>query len=192
MKKKTMALVAAMLLIVGVVIGNTLALLNDKTGSVVNTFTTSDIKIKLEEPEGQKNDYKFKMVPGYTIKKDPFITVEAGSEACFLFVKLEEEKKFEQYMTYTVVKEWTPLEEGSNIYYQKVDATDTDKTFKILEGDTVTVREGVTKGMMNSLTSSNYPELKITAYASQRYMDSNKTEFKPEVAWANVNSSSSN
>lgn len=74
MKKRTMALLAAMLLIVGVVIGSTLAWLTAKTETVTNTFTTSDINIELKETKGTKTDnthYSFKMIPGYTIEKDP-------------------------------------------------------------------------------------------------------------------------
>ena len=157
MKKRTMALLAAMLLIVGVVIGSTLAWLTAKTETVTNTFTTSDINIELKETKGTKTDdthYSFKMIPGYTIEKDPKVTVKAGSEACFLFVKLEEENNFGDYMTYTVDRsKWTLLEEGSNIYYQKVDATDADKSFEILNGNVVTVRDTVTKGMMKILNA---------------------------------------
>ncbi len=196
MKKRTMALLAAMLLIVGVVIGSTLAWLTAKTETVTNTFTTSDINIELKETKGTKTDnthYSFKMIPGYTIEKDPVVTVKAGSEACFLFVKLEEENNFGDYMTYTVdTSKWTLLEEGSNIYYQKVDATDADKSFEILKGNVVTVRDTVTKGMMNSLNASNYPKLKITAYASQRYKNSNNEEFDAKIAWDNAKSIPSN
>lgn len=196
MKKRTMALLAAMLLIVGVVIGSTLAWLTAKTETVTNTFTTSDINIELKETKGTKTDnthYSFKMIPGYTIEKDPVVTVKAGSEACFLFVKLEEVNGFGNYMTYAVdTSKWTPLENGSNIYYQKVDATNVDKPFEILEGNVVTVRDTVTKEMMNSLNASNYPELKITAYASQRYKNSNNVEFDVKTAWNNANSISSN
>lgn len=196
MKKRTMALLAAMLLIVGVVIGSTLAWLTAKTETVTNTFTTSDINIELKETKGTKTDnthYSFKMIPGYTIEKDPVVTVKAGSEACFLFVKLEEVNNFGNYMTYTVdTAKWTPLESGSNIYYQKVDATDVDNPFGILEGNVVTVKDTVTKEMMNSLNASNYPELKITAYASQRYKNSNKEEFDAKTAWTNANPIPSN
>lgn len=79
-----MALVAAMLLIVGVVIGSTLAWLTAKTDSVVNTFTPSNIDITLAETP----DVVYKMVPGSTIDKDPVATVLKGSEKCYLFVKV--------------------------------------------------------------------------------------------------------
>lgn len=92
MKKKTLALFLALTLVLVGVIGGTVAWLTDTTESVVNTFTDSDIDITLEETTGE--DYK--MVPGYTISKDPQVTVETSSEKCYLFVKLE---KSENLMT---------------------------------------------------------------------------------------------
>ena len=75
MKKRTMALLAAVLLVVGVAIGGTLAWLTAQSDTVVNTFTTSDIEIELKEDIGKTSNYQFKMIPGYTIDKDPKVTV---------------------------------------------------------------------------------------------------------------------
>ena len=49
MKKKVLALVLAMVLVVVGVAAGTLAWLTAKSDTVTNTFTTSDIKVKLEE-----------------------------------------------------------------------------------------------------------------------------------------------
>lgn len=62
MKKRTLALLVALVLVVGCIIGGTLAWLTAKTDAVVNTFTTSDIDVTLTETEEE-----YKMVPGYTI-----------------------------------------------------------------------------------------------------------------------------
>ena len=100
MKKRTMALLAAVLLVVGVAIGGTLAWLTAKSDTVTNTFTTSDINITLTESTGQE----YKMVPGMDIAKNPKVTVATESEDCYLFVKLEKstDPKFDDYMTYVV------------------------------------------------------------------------------------------
>ena len=66
MKKKTLALVLALTLLVAGVVGGTLAWLTDQTAEVKNTFTVGDINIGLTETT---TDYK--MVPGNTIAKDP-------------------------------------------------------------------------------------------------------------------------
>lgn len=78
MKKRTRALLVAMVLVVGCIIGGTLAWLTTKTDAVVNTFTAGDIDVTLTET---KEEYK--MVPGRIIHKDPKVTVEKGSEECY-------------------------------------------------------------------------------------------------------------
>lgn len=192
MKKRTMALLAAVLLIVGGVIGGTLAWLTAKTTPVVNTFTTSDINIELTEDEGIKNNYKFKMVPGYEITKDPKVTVNGGSEDCFLFVKLEGKNDFDSYLSYTVDSSiWTALTGVPGVYYKTVDASTTNQSWYILAGNKVNVKAEVTKAMMNGLNEAKYPKLEITAYASQRYR-SNNQEFDAQTAWDNANPIPSN
>lgn len=187
-----MALLAAVLLIVGGVIGGTLAWLTAKTTPVVNTFTTSDINIELTEDEGIKNNYKFKMVPGYEITKDPKVTVKGGSEDCFLFVKLEEKNDFASYMDYTVDNSlWTALDGVAGVYYREVTANTEDQSWYILTGNKVNVKGEVTKDMMNGLNETNYPKLEITAYASQLYR-SNNTKFDAKTAWDNAKSILSN
>ena len=86
MKKKSLALLLAIAIVVVGAVAGTVAWLTDKTPSVTNTFTTSDINIELKET---KNN--FQMIPGWNIEKDPKVTVKTGSEACYLFVKLEDD-----------------------------------------------------------------------------------------------------
>ena len=73
---KAAALILALVLVVGCVVGGTLAWLTAESDAVTNTFTTSGITVTLEETTG--NEYK--MIPGYTIHKDPKATVVPGSE----------------------------------------------------------------------------------------------------------------
>ena len=84
---KTVAILLALVLAIGCAVGGTLAWLISETGPVVNTFTYGDINIGLTETTGR--DYT--ITPGVDIKKDPKVTVEANSEACWLFVKVEKE-----------------------------------------------------------------------------------------------------
>ena len=83
MKKKTLALVLALTLLVAGVVGGTLAWLTDQTAEVKNTFTVGDINIGLTETT---TDYK--MVPGNTIAKDPTVTVEEGSDLSYVRMKV--------------------------------------------------------------------------------------------------------
>lgn len=179
MKKRALTLLVALALVVGCVIGGTLAWLTAKTDAVVNTFTTSDIDITLTE-----TNEEYKMVPGWTIHKDPKVTVATGSEECYLFVKLEKSTNFDDYMTYTMAEGWTELENVDGVYYREVETGDMGTEFSVLEGNQVTVRDRVTKEMMTA-SEGNKPTLTITAYASQLYKNNTEIFTAPE-AWANV------
>lgn len=97
MKKKTIAILMAVAVLVGAAAGGTLAWLTAQTDSVENTFTVGNINITLTETDvvegdtnrnNNKNDYHF--VPGDVLAKDPKVTVTADSEACYLFIKVVE------------------------------------------------------------------------------------------------------
>lgn len=183
MKKKGLALVLALtLLIVGIVAG-TLAWLTAKSDVVVNTFTTSDIKVELTE-----TNETYKMVPGYDIHKDPKAKVLAGSEECFLFVKLEKSQNFDSFLTYQMADGWTLVPNETNVYYRKVQTADIGTEYSVLKDDKVTVKGEVTKEMMNALDNGTAakPTLTVTAYASQLHKNAT-TEFTAAEAWANVN-----
>ena len=162
MKKKVISIVAVVLVLC-CAIGGTLAWLADKTDPVVNTFTVGDINIDLDESK----NLDLKMVPGKTITKDPFVKVEANSEACWLCVKVEKSTNFDDFMTYAIADGWTALPGVDGVYYRQVAATTAAVTFPVLAGNTVTVKNDVTKTMLNDLTAATYPTLTFTAYAVQ-------------------------
>lgn len=170
--KKTIALLVAVSMIVGCVIGGTLAWLTAKTDSVTNTFTVGNVDITLAETT---TDYK--MVPGNTIDKDPKVTVKGGSEACWLFVKVGKGNDFDTYMTYTMAAGWMQLtldKDGNPltdlVYYREVPSSTDDTVFSVLANDQVTVKDSVTKGMMDAIDKENAaaPTLTFTAYAVQK------------------------
>lgn len=174
MKKKTLALVLALTLLVAGVVGGTLAWLTDRTAEVKNTFTVGDINIGLTETT---TDYK--MVPGNTIAKDPTVTVKANSEACWLFVQVTESENLDTFITYAIANGWTKLKSG--VYYREVSASDADQPFSVLAGNAVTVNNTVTKEMLTAKDFTN-PTLTFKAYAIQ------KDHFTtPADAWAEVN-----
>ena len=175
MKKKTLVTALALVLVVCCAVGGVLAWLTDKTDAVVNTFTVGDINITLAETT---EDYK--MVPGNDIAKDPKVTVEANSEACWLFVKVEKSDNLDDFITYAIADGWTKLEEG--VYYRQVAATTADTDFAVLEDNQVSVKDNVTKTMLNGLTEETQPTLTFTAYACQ-YANGNGN-FTAADAWA--------
>ena len=191
MKKKTFVLLLALVLIAGAAVGGTLAWLTAKSDTVVNTFTTSDIEITLVETKGG-DDREFKMIPGCTIAKDPKVTVKAGSEKCYLFVKIEELNSFSSFMTDTVAAGWTALNDADSdgvaddgVYYRVIDTAGMGIAYSVLADDQVTVKGEVTKAMMNGLTETTYPTLTFTAYASQ-FSKNNTAPFTAAEAWENV------
>lgn len=152
--KKILALaLCAVLLVCGSVLG-TMAYLTSQD-AVINTFTVGNVAITLDEApvdangdatDGdrvQANEYK--LLPGHEYDKDPIIHVDPKSEACWLFVKVENGISAIEAET-TIAAQmaangWTPIEEGSNIYaYKEIVAGGTDvpvfATFKI-KGDAV-------------------------------------------------------
>lgn len=183
MKKKTFALLLSLVLVFGVVAGGTLAWLTQTTTPVVNTFTYGDINIELGETTGE--DYK--IIPGVDIAKDPKVTVKANSEACWLFVKVEENNwpDFKdgtaRKVDYAIATGWTQGD-GTNIpksvYYREVAATEaTAQEFYVLAGKgttgdlvngVVTVSENLTKTEVNSIAEGIQPKLTFTAYAVQK------------------------
>lgn len=166
MKKKiTITIICAVLSCV-CLIGTTFAWLVDKTDPVENTFTVGNVDIELAESTG----LDLKMVPGNTITKDPKVTVIGGSEACWVFIKIEKSANFDTFMTYALADGWTPLAGNDGVYYREVATSAVDQPFAVLNGDKVTVKDTVTKAMMDAITAgtSTNPTLTFTAYAVQR------------------------
>ena len=153
----------AALLLVAVAVGGTMAWLVDKTENVVNTFTTSNINIDLDEVQENRS---FKMVPGATIAKQPYVTVKADSEACYVFVKVTAENT-DKYIDYDIdTGIWSPLNNVNNVWYKQLDATTADTNYDILLNDSVTVLDTVTNTDMDA-AKANPPKLTFTAYACQ-------------------------
>lgn len=180
MKKKVLSIVAVVLVLC-CAIGGTLAWLTAKSEVVTNTFAPSNIKIELKETTGPQ----YKMVPGYTIEKDPAAKVLAGSEECWLFVKIEKSGNFDQYLTYEPANGWEPVAEETNVYARKVTTAEIGTAYSVLLNNQVTVKSDVTEAMMEGLNTANYPTLTITAYASQLYKSAG-VEFTAAEAWANA------
>lgn len=182
MTKKTLIAITAVVLVLFCTVGATLAWLVANTAPVTNTFTYGDIKITLAE-----TTTSYKMIPGYTIAKDPKVTVTANSEACYLFVKIEASTNFSDFMEYVVADGWTALNGNAGVYYREVSASTSDQTFAVLKNDQVKVGSEVTKAQFDALTDTTKPKLTFTAYACQLYKG-NESKFTAAEAWAIVGS----
>lgn len=206
---RTLVLMLSLMMVIGCVVGGTVAWLSAKTNEVKNTFSASDIGVTLDENkgtavEGEENTKEFKMIPGWMLEKDPVVSVTADSEDCYLFVKVIEDKgvvtytpsgetepvttKWSDFLSYEIADGWNALDGVSGVYYKIFDSKDTTNTnvkgtlYSVLKDDQVQVKETVTKEMMNALTSDTQPTLTFTAYAVQLYKN-NTEPFSPAEAW---------
>lgn len=165
-RNRRIAMTVALVLVVALAsVGGTIAWLTATTTPVTNTFTVGNIDIALAETTSN-----YKMVPGNTIAKDPTVTVKANSEACWLFVKIEESDNLKSYIDYSVAEGWTALTGVTGVYYREVAATTTDTAFSVLTSDQVTVKNTVTKADMDAIANNtaSKPTLTFTAYACQK------------------------
>ena len=184
--KKIIAMLSVLtvlaLAVIGYSVSGTVAWLASKSESTVSTFTLGDINITLTESSSDSQPVK--IIPGIDIGKDPKVTVEANSEACWLFVKAEEtnwpnfKDENGSKVSYSVAagdNGWTALENVPGVYYREVSAGDAKAgiAYNVLTGSdehpngVVTVSSGLTKTEVNSLAGTQ-PKLTFTAYAVQR------------------------
>lgn len=178
MKKRTVAVLCAVAVVIGVAIGGTMALLQH-SAAVVNTFTAGTIAISLSETKDGKpaavNDYV--MVPGETLTKDPKVTVAKDSESCYLFVKVKESNFDKNPIAWEPAEGWMSVyteegipdgkpekdREGCYVFYrifdsenpgverksiETLDGTVEGYTYGFLKNDQVTVSDKLTKADM--------------------------------------------
>ena len=220
--KKVLALALALVLIVGATVAGTVAWLMDTTGNVTNTFTVGNIDIDLKEhdlkADGTLDNTKevteedtYKIIPGTSQPKDPFVRVEANSDACWVFIKVEEKNSAATYITYSIDNSvWTPLVDDNNdgiadngVYYKDMPAVTVDTKLNILSGATVSYSENLTKTQINNLytivkdadgnvtsmtmlAKEELHKLQFTAYAIQK-TNGNGTTFTASEAWTALN-----
>ena len=174
--KKSIALVMMAVLLVAASVMGTLAFLTS-TDAVENTFTVGKVAITLDEAKvnvygevdasvaNRVKGNTYKLIPGHKYTKDPIVHLASDSEACWLFVKvdngiaaIEADTKIAEQIT---TNGWTALAGVDGVYYKQVDANNTAaaidypvfETFK-LDGEA---------------DVSNYENaaVKVTAYAIQ-------------------------
>lgn len=164
---KAFVAILALVLALGCAAGGTFAWLVATTDTVTNTFTYGDIDIELTETSG--NNYK--IIPGVDLTKNPTVTVKANSEACWLFVKVEDSGVLKaNRITYEIDTAWTKLEGVDNVYYCTVDATGTTPvSHPVLKDNKVIVSSDLTKTEIAEITAKGATNtLKFTAYAVQK------------------------
>lgn len=146
--RKILVLAVSMMLIVAISIGATYAYLTS-TASVVNTFTVGKVEIDLDEAKTDINGVaanmedrvkanKYKLMPGHSYTKDPTVTVKAGSEASWVFIKVVNEISEIEDAANTIAAQiekngWTPLNGEDGVYYKSMAATTKDEKLVVFE-----------------------------------------------------------
>ena len=179
--KKTLITILATVLVCCCAVGGTLAWLVDKTDSVVNTFTVGDVDIELIENGAVDGKQSFKMIPGTTVDKDPYVTVSSDSEDCWVFVSIEESASLADFITYNVDGNvWVEVEDDVWATKAKQSA---GAELHLFSTGKVSIKEGVTKDMMDKVEKGTtvQPTLTFTAYAIQ----AEKFDTNAE-AWAQI------
>ncbi len=200
MKTRTKVLILALsaILLVVTTVFATVAYLQSSV-AITNTFSVGNVTITMDETKVDNlgvaltggeagrtsSGQDYKLFPGRTYTKDPLITVVAGSEDCWLFVKVQNGiVGIEDGTTIADQMEtngWVQLEDDegndvTNVYTKaaKIDSSNEAQTFPVFGGFTV-------KSTVDGSTLAGYGEAEIvvTAYAVQA--DGFAT---PYAAWA--------
>lgn len=195
-KKTLLAAACACALVVGSVAG-TVAYLTSQD-SVTNTFTVGNVAITLDEAKvndmGQKlnqsnavasgNDElaarvdanSYKLLPGHEYVKDPIVHFAAGSEASWLFVKVENGiSSYESTATgyssiaaQITINGWTALDGVNNVYYKQVEANDSTSAIDhpVFAGFAISEAANKVSGWVNA--NAENTKVVVTAYAVQK------------------------
>ena len=220
--KKKIAVAVSLLLVLALSVGGTIAWLTDTSDKVVNTFTIGKVDIDLTESgatTGSTTGTLAKeysgILPGASYAKDPTVSVGKDSEACWLFVKIEESAdnawtdntgsgKYVNYTVNSLVTDnavegsWKLLDGTNNVYYMPVakaaaNATQ-NKTFQVLAGDAGNDANG--NSMANGkvtidgkhYTAENAKNLNLSLTFTAYAVQMSSFENNPTGAWAEVSS----
>ena len=172
--KKILALLLCAVLLVGASVAGTVAYLTSQA-EVTNTFTVGQVAITLDESKvdvyGAKDgdtrvtSNTYKLIPGHAYTKDPVIHVTAGSEPCYVFVKIENGiSAIEATGNTTIAAQmnnngWKVLNSG--IYYKEtaVDARTEAKNVDVFGNFTIATNADVSEYTNETIV--------VTAYAVQ-------------------------
>jgi len=185
MKTKSKALLltlCAVLLVTASVLG-TMAFLTSND-EVVNTFSVGSVAITLDETDvddstpnterDKANSYK--LMPGHEYTKDPIIHVDATSEDCYLFVKVDNQIAAIEATDATVAsqmaaKGWVAVDGQTGVYVYVGTAEGASAPLAVSANADITVFEKIAiDGSVDNDTLATYKDktITVTAYAVQK------------------------
>lgn len=175
MKTRTKALLLTVcaVLLVAATVFTTVAYLKS-TDAVTNTFTVGKVAITLDEakvdeygdavtPATRVKANTYKLIPGHSYLKDPTVHFAAGSEASYLFVKVENGLSAIEAGTtieaQILANGWTKLEGETGVYYKQVEASTTAVDYKVFDRFEI--------GENADVSDYGTANITVTAYAIQ-------------------------
>lgn len=174
--RKWAMIAACAVLLVCVSIGATVAYLTSQS-TVTNTFTVGNVAITMDETKvgedgaaaasaDRVTSNAYKLLPGHTYTKDPIVHVAAGSEDCWVFVKVENDIAAIEDANSTIAAQltangWKPVA-GANGVYGRDAAARADDNLTVFSSFKIS-------GTVNNTTLATYAgkSIVVTAYAIQ-------------------------
>lgn len=180
--KKGLILIIAVMTVVCISISATLAYLFVKTDPVENTFEYGDINIELKEHkyvdgtltnEEVTANTSYKVVPGVTEAKDPFVRVKKGSEKCYIYVTVENSVKLDDGTVVASVNinttDWVEVAASGDItLYRYKDVVDVSAATEDIELPVfTTVTYNAEKILKDNIAQVKDDTITVIAYAYQ-------------------------
>lgn len=182
-KSKVLALTLCAALLVATTVLGTMAYLTSQA-EVVNTFAVGQVKITLDEAKVETDgtpvagadrvtENVYHLIPGRTYTKDPTIHVDAASEDCYLFVKvengiaaIEDATTVANQMT---ANDWIAVTGVDNVYVY-TDGQTTAPLAASADDDVVVFENFKVKGTVTNTEIAPYSgkTITVTAYAVQK------------------------
>lgn len=175
-KKKALVMALCAVLLVAVSVAATIAFLTSQD-SVKNTFSVGKVEITLDEAdvdeygtpiagEERVKQNMYKLIPSHEYTKDPVVHFAAGSEASWLFVKVENDLAAIEADTtiedQILANGWTKLIiAGADVYYKAVFANEGTQAVDYAVFEKFTVAEDADVSLYEA------GDITITAYAIQ-------------------------
>ena len=192
MKKKILLVGLLVVLVAAVSVGLTVAFLTSQS-TVTNTFTVGDVKITLDEAKVDANGEPvssaervtantYKLIPGHSYTKDPQIHVDASSEDCYLFVKVQDGlaaiEADQTIAAQMAANGWKAVSGVDNVY---VYAVSSDAKTIVAKGANINVFGSFTLTDSANTVAYKDAQIVVKAYAIQADGFAGST---PEQIWA--------
>ena len=159
--KKTLIAILSVTLALVLVVGATIAYLQDATDVKTNNFVPSTIDVELTETTGDT----YKIIPGTSQAKNPKVTYSTPDVPAYVFVEVTDNTNGK--VIYSIASDWTQVPDYPNVYYMEVAAGNVNTTgVSVLQGDQVSYAYGLTKEEIAALGNNIHIDFK--AYIIQK------------------------